>query len=354
MRTIEVSRIGLLPEAMNQSKFFHGRSERLQSSGYRIVNKNSTVHVAVGVLLNDKREVLIALRPAESHQGGLWEFPGGKVESGESVEYALNREFEEELGISVQACSPFTQIRHEYTDKSVLLDVWRIESFSGTPKGREGQPIEWRALSRLEAADFPKANERIIRALSLPELISITPEAKDFDELRAIIRHQLDLKFSLIYFRQKSVDELTYRKWFMWAEAQCRASGARLMYSPSGDSIAEEQLPDIKALHLTVKQLKSVDARPVPETQLFSVSCHSLDELQQAEALDADFVFLSPVSATDGQLESQLLGWDGFQKMASRVNLPVFALGGMKLQDIFTCKKHRGFGIAGILAFSSP
>lgn len=129
------------------------------------MNKNSSVHVAVGVLLNDKREVLIALRPAQSHQGGLWEFPGGKVESGESVEHALNREFEEELGISVQSCSPLTQIRHEYTDKSVLLDVWRIESFSGIPKGREGQSIEWRALSQLEAADFPKANEPIIRAL---------------------------------------------------------------------------------------------------------------------------------------------------------------------------------------------
>jgi len=129
------------------------------------VNKTPTVHVAVGVLLNNNREVLIALRPAQSHQGGLWEFPGGKVEEGESVEHALNREFEEELGISVQACAPLTQIRHEYADKSVLLDVWRIEEFSGIPKGREGQAIEWRALSKLRAADFPKANERIILAL---------------------------------------------------------------------------------------------------------------------------------------------------------------------------------------------
>jgi 8-oxo-dGTP diphosphatase len=109
---------------------------------------------------------LIALRPVQSHQGGLWEFPGGKVEEGESVEYALNREFEEELGISVLACTELTQIRHEYIDKPVLLDVWRIEKYSGTPKGREGQVIEWRALSKLRAEDFPKANERIIRVLN--------------------------------------------------------------------------------------------------------------------------------------------------------------------------------------------
>lgn len=131
------------------------------------MSKNSTVHVAVGVLLNENREVLIALRPAQSHQGGLWEFPGGKVEEGESVEHALNREFEEELGISVQACSPLTQIRHEYSDKSVMLDVWRIEKFSGIPEGREGQTIEWRPLSKLRAVDFPKANEDIILALNL-------------------------------------------------------------------------------------------------------------------------------------------------------------------------------------------
>ena len=130
------------------------------------MNNNPIVHVVVGVLLNDNQQVLIALRPVQSHQGGLWEFPGGKVEEGESVEYALNREFEEELGISVLACTELTQIRHEYSDKSVLLDVWRIEKYSGTPKGREGQVIEWRALSKLRAEDFPKANERIIRVLN--------------------------------------------------------------------------------------------------------------------------------------------------------------------------------------------
>ena len=130
------------------------------------MNNNSIVHVVVGVLLNDNQQVLIALRPVQSHQGGLWEFPGGKVEEGESVEYALNREFEEELGISVLACTELTQIRHEYIDKPVLLDVWRIEKYSGTPKGREGQVIEWRALSKLRAEDFPKANERIIHILN--------------------------------------------------------------------------------------------------------------------------------------------------------------------------------------------
>jgi len=125
------------------------------------------VHVAVGVLRNDQGQVLISLRADEAHQGGLWEFPGGKVEPGESVEQALSREVEEELGICVHSCTPFIQISHDYEDKSVLLDVWNVQSFSGVPRGREGQQIEWRAQSALCVDDFPRANARIIRALQL-------------------------------------------------------------------------------------------------------------------------------------------------------------------------------------------
>ena len=127
------------------------------------------VHVAVGVLRDERGQVLIALRAEESHQGGLWEFPGGKVEPGESVEQALSREFEEELGICVHNCTPLIQINHNYRDKSVLLDVWIVQSFSGVPRGREGQPIEWRPQSALRAEDFPEANAAIIRTLQLLE-----------------------------------------------------------------------------------------------------------------------------------------------------------------------------------------
>jgi len=123
------------------------------------------LQVAVGVLLNDRNEVLVALRSKKSHQGGLWEFPGGKIEQGESAQSALKREFQEELGLNILSSSPFMEIRHSYADKSVMLNVWRIENYSGIPLGREGQPIEWRATSELLAEHFPKANERIINAL---------------------------------------------------------------------------------------------------------------------------------------------------------------------------------------------
>ena len=101
------------------------------------------VHVAVGVIVDQHNNILIALRPEDSHQGGLWEFPGGKVEQGEAVETALSRELYEELGLESISCRPLIEIRHDYTDKSVLLDVWWVDQFSGEAEGKEGQPIKW-------------------------------------------------------------------------------------------------------------------------------------------------------------------------------------------------------------------
>lgn len=124
------------------------------------------VHVAVGVIVDDQSRILIALRQAESHQGGLWEFPGGKVELGETVLQALARELDEELGIKATAFRPLTEIQHDYGDKSVFLDVWWVDRFDGVAHGKEGQPIEWVAKEQLGEYRFPEANTKIIDAVS--------------------------------------------------------------------------------------------------------------------------------------------------------------------------------------------
>ncbi len=123
------------------------------------------VHVAVGVIVDDQQNILIALRAKDAHQGGLWEFPGGKVEQGESVETALSRELNEELGLESISCRPLIEIRHDYTDKSVLLDVWWVDTFSGQAEGKEGQPIEWVSSAALSSYSFPEANQPIIAAV---------------------------------------------------------------------------------------------------------------------------------------------------------------------------------------------
>ena len=119
------------------------------------------IHVAVGLVLDNDR-VFVAQRDQNAHQGGLWGFPGGKVDAGETVEAALSRELNEELGIFVDYAEPVMQIKHDYTDKIVLLDVWQIARYRGEPSGCEGQPVKWLAINELLAEQFPAANQAIV------------------------------------------------------------------------------------------------------------------------------------------------------------------------------------------------
>ena len=119
------------------------------------------IHVAVGLVLDNDR-VFVAQRDQNAHQGGLWEFPGGKVDAGETVEAALSRELNEELGIFVDYAEPVMQIKHDYPDKIVLLDVWQIARYRGEPSGCEGQTVKWLSINELLAEQFPAANQAIV------------------------------------------------------------------------------------------------------------------------------------------------------------------------------------------------
>lgn len=122
------------------------------------------IAVVAGIIRRDGR-ILIARRPDDRHMGGLWEFPGGKQEAGESAYAALCRELQEELGIAVQQAEPFMVIRHEYPGKRVVLDFWQVTAFAGEPHGREGQPVSWVECDRLGEYAFPPANVPVVNAL---------------------------------------------------------------------------------------------------------------------------------------------------------------------------------------------
>jgi 8-oxo-dGTP diphosphatase len=126
------------------------------------------LHVAVGVIIRQQglqKQVLLALRSSKQHQGGKWEFPGGKVESGETVEAALGRELQEELAITVLQAEPFMQLNYTYPERRVNLDIWLVTAFNGTPAGLEGQPLQWANVSDLAAISFPDANQPIVERL---------------------------------------------------------------------------------------------------------------------------------------------------------------------------------------------
>ena len=132
---------------------------------------NTSIHVAVGVIFDNQQsdQILIAKRPQHLHQGGLWEFPGGKVAAGETVDQALKRELFEELGITVTQSHPLMQVEHNYSDKQVFLDIWTVAQYSGEARGLEGQECRWVAMQQLLCAEskyqFPEANKAILEKL---------------------------------------------------------------------------------------------------------------------------------------------------------------------------------------------
>jgi 8-oxo-dGTP diphosphatase len=128
------------------------------------------IEVAVAVMLSEDSKVLTSWRQAHQHQGGLWEFPGGKREPEETMLEALKREIHEELGVEIVHAEPFVRIDHDYGDKQVSLDVWKVSQFHGQPSGREGQELRWQSVSDLQPQQFPAANEAIITALKQASL----------------------------------------------------------------------------------------------------------------------------------------------------------------------------------------
>lgn len=122
----------------------------------------SRIHVAVGVLIDSKGCVLLTRRSRGTHLAGYWEFPGGKLEAGESVQIALARELEEELGIRISETVPLMTVRHDYGDKQVLLDVQQVKDWTGEPHGAEGQPLAWVDAHSIDEFQVPDANAEIV------------------------------------------------------------------------------------------------------------------------------------------------------------------------------------------------
>lgn len=306
------------------------------------------VHVAVGVILNQAGQVLIARRPDSAHQGGLLEFPGGKCEQGESVEDALCRELKEELGIGVLGCRPLCKIQHDYGDKHVLLDVWIVDQFAGQPLGREGQPLQWMSIDSLSAADFPAANRSIINHLQMPDSIAITGPSLSEDDFYRRFDALLAADVAMVQLRAKDLSLAEFSSRASKCLARCRASGTLLVINAH---LSELLALEADGYHIGAELAATLQQRPVPDNVLFGVSCHDRGQLAKAQQLGADYAFLSPVLATRSHPEASPMGWAHFFELTSECNLPIVALGGMRARDQATAKRNGAIGLASISAF---
>ncbi|WP_295383876.1 Nudix family hydrolase [uncultured Thiodictyon sp.] len=304
------------------------------------------IHVMAGVLQDDQGRVLVTRRPDSAHQGGLWEFPGGKLEPGELPEQGLVRELDEELGIQVSASRPLIRVHHDYGDRHILLDVRRVGAYVGTPHGREGQPLDWLAPNAMDPARFPAADRPIIMALRLPQLLLITgADQSDPVVLLAGLRRALESGIRLIQLRAHELDDGAYRALAGRAYPLCAAVGARLLLNRDPAAVAD--CPR-QGLHLTAHRLAVLARRPGSPDELVGASCHTAAELARAADLGLDYALLSPVKATATHPQARALGWPDFAALIDPVPLPVYALGGLTVVDLADAIGHGAQGIAAI------
>ena len=308
------------------------------------------IHVAAAAIVNENGEVLITRRAEDAHQGGLWEFPGGKLEAGETVEQALVRELDEELGIQLRSFRPLIKVTHHYSDKSVMLDVWKVDDYNGTPTAQEGQPVRWHSIEQLDAAIFPAADVPIIQALNLPDKYMITGKFESLEQFTKHFSYAISRGIELIQLRltsdwQFSSNENIAGEVIATATKLSQEADINLMFNVSG-SIAS--LVEGKNIHLNSQSLALLDKRP--DCKLLSASCHTVEELKKAESLGANFVVLSPVQFTNSHPDTEPLGWKKFSEMVSECNVPAYALGGVTSGDVEKAWMSGAQGIAAISA----
>ncbi len=309
-----------------------------------------TLHVAVAVIGNQHNEILVSKRAAGAHQGGLWEFPGGKLEPGETVFQALERECREELGIGVGHARPLIRVRHAYPERAVLLDVWKVTAYTGTPRGLEGQPLRWVDRRRLGELPMPAADAPIVSAIQLPDRYMITP---DFHGSPQVFRDRIIDRLqagSLLQLRAPGLPYGAIESLVRELAVVCRERGVSLLVNTG----IEQALELGVGVHLNGQRLSAAfrdGYRHDRRRFLLAASCHSAQQLDWARQIGASFAVLSPVRETRSHPQARPLGWDGFAALVADAGLPVYALGGLGVDDLEAAWNAGAQGIAGISAF---
>jgi 8-oxo-dGTP diphosphatase len=300
------------------------------------------IEVSAAVLQRPDGTFLLAQRPSDKIWAGYWEFPGGKIEPGETPFHALVRELHEELGITVQTAYPWLTRVFTYPHATVRLNFFRVTAWSGDLHPHEGQEFSWQLPTKVSVDPILPANAPILRALELPTLYAIS-NATEFgmEPFLNSLQAKLNAGLRLVRLREKDLARDKLRALAQRVVAMAHARGAKVLLS--GDvELAQEVGAD--GVHLTSIQLSELKERPA--INWCAASCHNAEELRRAEALGCDFALLSPVLPTQSHPGAQHLGWENFAVIAAGSSIPVYALGGLKHEDKQTAWQHGAHGIS--------
>ena len=309
---------------------------------------NVPIEVAVGILEDAQGRVLIAQRPIGKAYAGYWEFPGGKIESGETVERALARELHEELGVQVQVCEPLLTLVHRYPEYTVRLQIRRVRGFSGEARSREQQALSWVNPDELNQWRLLPADGPVVQAIRQPPHyvftpsdwdVNLTPEALDSLPERALLRLRLPA-LSDEQYGQMAAEVLPW----------CQVRNLTLMLDRGPELV--ERLGGC-GLHYTEQALQGAAARSrLPAHWTVAGSVHDAEGLALA-AERADLAVLGPVLATQTHPQAQGLGWPQFSGLCESARLPVYAIGGVSVEQVSHVRSHGGQGVAGIRTYWS-
>lgn len=307
--------------------------------------KRHALHVVAGVLIDDDC-VCITRRRDGTHQGGKWEFPGGKLKPNEDPFVGLRRELREELGIDVQEAAPFMCVRHDYGDVAVTLDVWRVARYEGAPEGREAQPLRWVRFADLDPKDFPDADRPVLRRLQLPALYLLSDVGRfGQTEFTRRLTRALEAGARLIQLREPQMRRAEFIAYACQLTARCHAFGAHLLVNTDPDWVAE---CGADGVHLNSRRLMGLSQRPLPPECWMGASCHDEEELQKAQRLGVDFAVLGPVSPTASHPNATTMGWERFGVLCTSTRVPVYAIGGMRPEDVLAAGRAGAHGLAMI------
>ena len=297
------------------------------------------IDVAIGLLLH-RGKVLVGWRKAEQHQGNKHEFPGGKVEAGESPEEACRREIFEEVGIGIQQWHAFDVIHHDYEDLEIFLHIFYVivpEKYLTEIQ----TPWAWYTRDQLLKLNFPKANKRIIQRLYWSHQIKISDQLSNYVAIK---------KEQLFYWRieagQDLAEQLTHLD-----SINDQDLSQLILNIDLWQQLPKQLQKKITTIHFKQHQLMNLTVGQLPIGSRCIAACHDLVSLQRAQQLGFDAVTLSPVLYTQTHPDTVVLGWECLADYAKTCDIPVFALGGLTQSDLQLAQQHHAYGIAGIRHF---
>ncbi|HXR58457.1 MAG TPA: Nudix family hydrolase [Burkholderiales bacterium] len=295
------------------------------------------IEVVAAVIERPDGSFLLGQRPAGKVYAGWWEFPGGKVHAGESLQTALARELHEELGIDVALAYPWVTRVHVYEHATVMLHFFRVLEWSGEPRARERQVLRWQRLDAPIAEPMLPANGPVLASLALPLEYAIT-DAQSLGAAEQLARVEARMKEGLRLVQVRDKDNWERARLIYVIRSMAKQYGAKVLVNggPAGDGI-----------HFTAERLMTLRARPEGDL-LYAASCHTGQELGHAMAIGLDFVVLGPVKATASHPEAEPIGWDGFRRIAESASIPVYAIGGLRRSDLHEARRAGAHGLAMI------